>query len=1264
MCLHKRPEDWNETSQTTSSRPRIQESKPSAAVKLDASPKAVTESKDSKTVTTLSTKQIDTTDNLSMVLPVYISTYSGNRTLVYAMLDTQSDTCFISEKVASLLKPEVEEETVTISTMTGTCTEKLNKYTNLKIQGYYEDNSTIITAYGREDIPCDYNNIPNRVNTQHAGHLKDVRNLLAPKIDAPIGLLIGTSCPEGLAPIESVLGQPGEPFAIRTLLGWTVCGRQERNNEVQRTNLGIKVSVNTTMMGILKRDMECLQHADEEILISQDDFKFLDIMKKETRQLENKFYQMPLPFRQRPVLLNNIGQATKRLTSLTKRLASDPKLEEEYATFMKNLVKDGHAEEVPKEKLSKPGEVWYIPHFHVTHPQKKKIRIVFDCSAKYAGTSLNDHLLQGPDHINSLVGILVRFRKEHVGISCDIEKMFYNFQVDKKDRDYLRFLWIDDGEIKHYRMNVHLFGATSSPAVATYGLRKLAEDYKDDSQDAADFICRNFYVDDGLISVNTEREASNLIQNTIQMCQKGNLRLHKFASNSKQVLADLPQTETKVNNLDLFGDQRTLGLIWSLDKDVIRFSDKMELQPCTRRGVLSTVAQLYDPIGFLAPFVLTGKNILQRANQLGLDWDKELDMELRAHWYIWFNQLKDLNKLEIPRCLKPQDFGDIKRAELHYFSDASFNGYGTCSYIRLVNNQDRVHCSLLMAKARVAPPKGATTIPRLELQAATVATRLNSILEKELDMPIDEKYFWTDSEIVLSYLNNDTKRFHMFVANRVYEIKNKTATYQWNHIPTQENPADLASRGTTVTNLISSSWFQGPKFLWNLDISNYLNRHSQPKDLDESDPEVRKIKVMTTSATKDTSLVNRFSKISSWKSLLRTVAILKRRAKLATQASKQLRNNTKTTIKTTEQLKPDDLREAEEYIIKAVQTESYPKMENETSLRKLNPQLDSKGILRLGGRANAAQGLDILQKHPIIIPKTSHIANLITLHYHEKIFHLGHRSTLATIRDAGYWVVNGNSIVKSMINRCVSCARIRKGTENQLMGHLPQERLENTPPFTHIGMDVFGHYLVKDRRTEIKRWGLLLSCLYSRAIHVEILEDMSTDALINALRRFMAIRGSVSTIYCDNGTNFVGAKNEFQQQIELSSDDIKNYLLDHQIDFKFNAPGASHQGGAWERMIRSVRATLSGMALKYKSRLTTETLRTAFYEAASIVNSRPLTATDINNPTETLITPNHLLTRKTKQLAAPPPGDFKNEEIYGKAQWKKAQQFAQEFWVA
>jgi hypothetical protein len=288
--------------------------------------------------------------------------------------------------------------------------------------------------------------------------------------------------------------------------------------------------------------LDCLSldfHADnlkDDRKISQDDFEFLRQMEKKIVQHRNGFYSMPLPFRERPQLPNNRLVALKRFQLLQRRLSKDDIYRQKYVEFMDNLILHREAERVPHDEIT--SAKWYIPHHGVINPRKPdKLRVVFDCSAKCRGQALNDYLLQGPDLTNSLLGVLCRFRKGAVAITCDIERMFHMFKVHRDDQDYLRFLWFDKaGNIVDYRMKVHLFGATSSPGCANFGLKRLAEDYKAVSSCGSDFIKNNFYVDDGLISVNTVEHGIQLMNDTKEICSKGNLRLHKFASNSLDVL--------------------------------------------------------------------------------------------------------------------------------------------------------------------------------------------------------------------------------------------------------------------------------------------------------------------------------------------------------------------------------------------------------------------------------------------------------------------------------------------------------------------------------------------------------------------------------------------------------------------------------------------------------------------------------------------------------------------------------------------------------
>lgn len=268
-----------------------------------------------------------------------------------------------------------------------------------------------------------------------------------------------------------------------------------------------------------------------------------------------------------------------------------------------------------EELLCIDGHSWYIPHHGVYHPHKQdKLCVVFYCSAKYEGQSLNDHLLQGPDLTNSLVGVLCRFRQEPITLVCDLEQIFHQFRVNSEHRNYLRFFWWENGDLNElpseYKMCVHLFGAASSPGCANFGMKQIANDNECEfGMDTANFLRHIFYVDDGLKSVATTSEAMKLVQKSKEMCKKGGLRLHKFLSNSKDVLESIPPTERAkaLENVDHLHDklpiEKTLGIQWCVESDSFQFSIVLNDRPLTRRGVLSTLSSVYDPLGLISPFV-------------------------------------------------------------------------------------------------------------------------------------------------------------------------------------------------------------------------------------------------------------------------------------------------------------------------------------------------------------------------------------------------------------------------------------------------------------------------------------------------------------------------------------------------------------------------------------------------------------------------------------------------------------------------------------
>ena len=1190
---------------------------------------------------------------LSMIVPVYVSGSSASqKVLVYALLDTQSDATFITEEVSRQLDLSSTKEMVTISTMNGETKQNVIKYEDIVLRGYgiAANNCAVVTAYEQKTIPCNGNQIPSCEDVKNSSYLKVLYDSLPPKMDLPIGLLIGMNCAEAIQPLDVVAGQKGQPYAVKTMFGWTLCGWKDAEAD------GWRDTTKTYTHKIQTSQVRALVDAD--VKISQDDFQFLNILENGvTRQ--NGYYSFPLPFREDPILPDNRNQAERRLKQLVKCLKRDQTYHDEYFKYMEELFKLGHAEMVNKEN---PGKSWYIPHFGVRHPKKDKLRVVFDASAKYHNTAINDHLLQGPDQMNNLTGILLRFRKERVAISCDIEKMFHNFYVDQEHRDYLRFLWVEKDltSIKTCRMTVHLFGATSSPGVATFGLRKLASDYEHVSPKAAEFLRKDFYVDDGLISVSTTQEAKSLIQRAVEMCGKANLRLHKFSSNCKEVLESIPQTETAALRLDIptcaENMQRVLGLEWSVESDSFRFLNNLKQKPITRRGILSVVSQLYDPIGFIAPFILIGKNILQRVNEAGLDWDEPVPEDINKDWQNWVSQLNSLQEVEIQRCYKPKYFGVVTRAELHHFCDASTQGVGACSYLRQTDDRGNVCCNLIIAKSKVAPMKP-TTIPRLELQAAVLASRLSSVIRRELQQKIDQEFFWSDSKVALGYIQNSSKRFHIYVANRVQEIREATQPEQWRHIDSEHNPADAASRGMSIKSLKLSNWLKGPEFLWRDNIDEFTQVKSNT-ELSNDDPEV-KLKLLKTSARPPKKFYGNFKYFSTWNRLVRAIG-----------NARQILKNRHWKLKS---LSRAELMAAESAVIQRVQEEHYSEelrclrqaenLPKKSTITSLSPFIDIDGVLRVGGRLQKAGAFSYLEKHPAVVPKQSHVSKLLIRHFHQAVSHQGRSFTLGALREAGYWITGSQQLIRSEIHHCVKCRLQRGKPQEQRMGELPTERTEPGPPFTNVGVDLFGPFHVKERRSELKRWGVVFTCLYSRAIHIEVVDDISTDSFINSLRCLQAIRGPIKVLACDSGTNFIGAKNELHQELEkMVESRTKCYLQEHRIDFKVNPPASSHRGGAWERQIRTIRAILNNMLQSNSSRLDTTTLRTFLYEVMHTVNSRPLTVDNLCSPGEVVVTPNHLLTMKTRQLTDP-PGTTTHSDMYSRLKWRRAQQLAKEFWL-
>ena len=404
-------------------------------------------------------------------------------------------------------------------------------------------------------------------------------------------------------------------------------------------------------------------------------------------------------------------------------------------------------------------------------------------------------------------------------------------------------------------------------------------------------------------------------------------------------------------------------------------------------------------------------------------------------------------------------------------------------------------------------------------------------------------------------------------------------------------------------------------------------------------------------------------KFSTWKRVLRFAELCLKFKNIACTREPNLKPTIK--VENSEQAKRVILRTLQRKVFgdELSILQNRDELPSGNRLLALNPFVDEYGLLRVGGRIKRSSFLYGV-KHPLIIPKDSHITQLLVAHYHSISQHQGRSLTMNELRSSGLWIIGCSQVVSSYIHKCVTCRRLRSKAQIQMMSDLPVERLEPSPPFTHCGIDCFGPFTVKDGRKEMKKYGLIVTCLASRAIHIECLDDMTSDCFINSLRCVIAIRGPIRSVRTDQGTNFKGASLELREAMKENIEEpaIREFLLSQHCDFIFNSPSASHMGGIWERQIRSIRSVLDVILYQHSSRPDSSSLRTFLYEVMAIINGRPITLQNMNDPeAPTPLTPNHLLTFKSN-VVVPPPGHFDREDIYSRKRWRCVQGITNEFW--
>ncbi|XP_048478565.1 uncharacterized protein LOC105389454 [Plutella xylostella] len=904
------------------------------------------------------------------------------------------------------------------------------------------------------------------------------------------------------------------------------------------------------------------------------------------------------------------------------------------------------------------------------------MRVVFDCSMKTnKKISLNDILLNGPTVQKELFDIVLLYRYGEYTLSSDIKKMFRNILVNPEHTSLQNILWRDNSSqaIRCIRLDTVSYGMKSSSYLATRCLFELAKTHEHNLPLAAFIIKNCTYVDDIIYSCS---DLNQLIEAKRQLCEMlsyGSFSLHKWASNTPSILADIPEAEQQFSQLELQKgnySMKALGLNLDVQKDcfIINSPVPFNEEVITKREVLSYISKFYDPLGFAGPIVIKAKSIISRIWSNNTAWDERIPAELADEWLQFVRSLAAMQPININRYIPTNT---AVTEQLIGFADASSTtGYGCCIYHRVVDKTGKAKLYLLCSKSRVNPRANPLTIPRLELNAALLLSTLMERVYNTLheNVKIDDVYLFTDSKITLAWIQTETTKLQAYVSNRVGVIQQKTNKWPWLYVPSTANPADLISRGISPQELPNSAlWWEGPEFL-----QSEYKFESKDLDLPVSLPEMKKSKttplpakvVLTTGIKQDilSEILNKYSDIDK---MTRVIAYILR-------FCNNLKSGTKIHDKT---LTPDELQHALHLIIKHEQSIYF--CDEINSLRKgncvrgplksLHPFLDKDGLIRVGGRLDNSD-IPLSQKHPIILAQKSRITELIIQSEHKRLLHAGPKSLLANLNQK-YWLINGMRQVKKVTHKCLVCFRLKACAAKQLMGSLPPQRVTPCRPFQKIGIDFAGPVKVKNSRVRkaiiSKGYVCIFVCFVTKAIHLELTSDLTTEAFLAAFKRFSSRRGLPSEVFCDNGGCFRGARNQLVELYKLNSSAdhqglVQAYTAKEGIKFHFTPSYAPVFAGLAEAAVKSMKYHLKRIVLD--AALTYEQLNTVLCQIEAVLNSRPILplSEDIND--YCYLTPGHFLIGTS--LTMYPEVDNSETRNNRLSFWQQCTQLQQRFWKA
>lgn len=1191
---------------------------------------------------------------------IHIKDKSGIMFPARALLDNGSESCFVTERMAQILNLKKTKTDITVNRI-GEESLPVQNVVKTQISSLIGPYSKAVELYV---VPSIANEIPgkllnlseNQIPVEYETKLAD------PKFYAPnkIDLIIGVEIFWEAIKTESRIVLNERLSLINSEFGYILCG----SLEVEATptkNRNCFMNLNQEINEQLKKFWEVENiEAKSYSNYSTEEAHCEELFQRTTTRDENGRFVVHLPLKQNvKELKDNRSTAVRRFKQLEIRLNQDDNIKKMYHEFMKEYIDLKHMVKVSKSHESQQMPMFYLPHHHVLKLSSTttKLRVVFNASSKAGGNlSLNDILCNGPVIQPDIFSALIRFRQYLIAFVADIKMMFRQIFVAPEFWNLQRILmrFDEESEIQDWVLTTVTYGTASASFLAIRCLKQLAIEYRDKYPKAAEVLEKHFSMDDMTSGCQNIEEGIEIQKQLNEILKSAHFHLRKWMSNDLRMLENLDPADRE--NIDWNNEESSisiLGLSWNPKTDKLSLIPKpISLSSITKRNILSTFLRWYDPLGVLNPAFLIAKLIMQKLWTLKIDWDTEIPNELQILWRRYMQEFPLLCNISFDRCYLIEDYQIV---EFHGFSDASDVAYGACIYARSIDSKGKIKVQLMCAKSKVAPIEK-ETIPRLELLGAVLLSKLFVKMKEYLSLEAVKSVLWTDSTIVLCWLNKYEDK-QQFIANRIDKIKKLTPDCSWKYVNTKSNPADIISRGMYPSELMQSQmWFHGPEYLMKAE---------------EYWPECPvKFKQSTTEESCFLNIVyNEPPVIHQFKCVRKLKRIFGYVARFITNC-KLLRSE-----RNFEPVNSEDDQKGLLQLIKSIQFARYreevkfliqnKEIPSNSQLKSLDIFLDESGLIRVGGRLRNAN-ISENSKHPIVLPNNHPVTYEIVRQCHRKNLHCNQKSLLSFIRQE-YWPIRGKDIVRKVVKSCLLCQILSPRPIVQFMGDLPASRVNFHYPFYECGVDYGGPIKIKIGGPRSKVTGnsffSVFICMATKAIHIELVSDLTTAAFMAALDRFIARRAVPGHIHSDNARNFTGASAELKALYQMiSSPEFQNTISqkpDYEpIKWHFIPARSPHFGGLWESAVKLIKyhvARVIGQQI-----LNFEELSTVLYKIEAIVNSRPITP-ESNDPNDLkVLTPAHFLVGRP--LNAKPEINLREIPDNRLNRWNRIQKIVQEFW--